>query len=97
MRNMAKIIQPDLASYHMNTISWHKLHYVYHNVWFSIKACVQNKTQHCSSSAYISGYDTFWQGADLKCKQTTVLDKSGHGWGRFNEIKANRIPTKWYM
>ena len=34
---------------------------------------------------------TFRQGTELKYKQTTVLDKSGHGCGRFNEIKANRI------
>ena len=25
-----------------------------------IKACVQNKAQHCPSSAFISGYDAFW-------------------------------------
>ena len=30
-------------------------------------------------------------------KQTTVLDKSGRGCGRFNEMKANRITTKRYM
>ena len=32
-----------------------------------------------------------------KYKQTTALDKSGHGCGRFNEIKANRIITHGYM
>ena len=40
---------------------------------------------------------TFRQGTELKYKQTTVLDKSGHGCGRFNEIKANRITTHRYM
>ena len=40
---------------------------------------------------------SFRKGTELKYKQTTVLDKSGHGCGRFNEIKANRITTHRYM
>ena len=37
---------------------------------------------------------------DLKYKQRTVLDKCGHGCGRFNETKANRkainlLNKKW--
>ena len=39
----------------------------------------------------------FPTGTVLKYKQTTVLDKSGHGCGRFNEIKAKRITTHRYM
>ena len=40
---------------------------------------------------------TFRKGTELKYKQTTVLDKSDHGYGRFNEIKANRITAHRYM
>ena len=40
---------------------------------------------------------TFRQETELKYKQTTVMDKSGHGCGRLNEIIANRITTHRYM
>ena len=40
---------------------------------------------------------TFRKGTELKYKQTTVLDKSDHGCGKYNEIKANRITTHRYM
>ena len=62
-----------------------------------IKACFQNKAQHCASSACISGLRCFLIRNRSKYKQTTVRDKSGHGCGRFNEIKANRITTQRHM
>ena len=40
---------------------------------------------------------TFRQGTELKYKLTTVLDKSGHGCGGFNEIEAKKITTHRYM
>ena len=40
---------------------------------------------------------SFRSGTDLKYKQRSMLDKSGHGCGRFNEIKANRITTHRYV
>ena len=40
---------------------------------------------------------TFREGTESNYIQTTVLDKSGHGCGRFNEIKGNRITAHRYM
>ena len=56
------------------------------------------KTRPNSARALLAFPVTYFPtGTELKYKQTTVLDKSGHGCGRFNEIKANRITTHRYM
>ena len=54
-----------------------------------IKACVQNKAQHCASSACF--YYTFRWGTDLKHKQTTVKKKREFIQRKYLPSWSNRV------
>ena len=65
-------------------------------IFLYIKACVQTRPN--SARALLAFPVTYFPIRNRTTyKQTTVLDKSDHGCGRFNEIKANRITTHRYM